>query len=71
MRSSAVDQGAISELARLAAEAGLDVAGGTVRRASSRFCLGVEHGDYNGTDLFGVGTDRFIWLASKANSSGR
>jgi hypothetical protein len=26
-----------------------------VRRSSSRFCLGVEHGDYNGTELFGVG----------------
>ena len=22
---------------------------GTIRRTSSRFCLGVEHGDYNGT----------------------
>ena len=40
---------------------GLDIAGGTIRRTSSRFCLGVEHGDYNGTELFGVGTDRFIW----------
>jgi len=27
--------------------------------------LGVEHGDYNGTELFGVGTDRFIWIAYK------
>eukprot|EP00971_Amphidinium_carterae_P173216 3434282-Amphidinium_carterae.1 len=36
-----------------------------------RFCLGVEHGDYNGTELFGVGTDRFIWLAYKPNSSGQ
>jgi hypothetical protein len=31
--------------------------------------LGVEHGDYNGTELFGVGTDRFIWLAYKRNNS--
>jgi len=31
----------------------------------------VEHGDYNGTELFGVGTDRFIWLGYKANESGR
>jgi galactokinase len=31
----------------------------------------VEHGDYNGTELFGVGTDRFIWLAFKPNDSGR
>jgi galactokinase len=30
----------------------------------------VEHGDYNGTELFGVGTDRFIWLAYKPNESG-
>ena len=42
---------------------GLDVAGGKIRRTSSRFCLGVEHGDYNGTELFGVGTDRYIWSA--------
>jgi galactokinase len=30
----------------------------------------VEHGDYNGTELVGVGTDRFIWLAIKPNGSG-
>ena len=45
----------------------LDIEGGNLRRSSSRFCLGVEHGDYNGTELFGVGTDRFIWLAWKPN----
>ena len=65
------DHSAIDELGRLAAESGLDVAGGTIRRSSSRFCLGVEHGDYNGTELFGVGTDRFIWLACKPNDTGR
>ena len=54
-----------------AKQRGLDIAGGTVRRTSSRFCLGVEHGDYNGTELFGVGTDRFIWMGYKANDSGR
>jgi galactokinase len=64
------NHGAIDELGRLAAESGLDVAGGTIRRSSSRFCLGVEHGDYNGTELFGVGTDRFIWLAYKPNDTG-
>lgn len=60
---SAVDKEMIAQLASAAKEHGLDVAGGKVRRTSSRFCLGVEHGDYNGTELFGVGTDRFIWLA--------
>ena len=65
------DAQAIEELRRLATEAGLDVAGSTIRRSSSRFCLGVEHGDYNGTELFGVGTDRFIWLAYKPNDTGR
>ena len=29
----------------------------------------MEHGDYNGTELFGVGTDRFIWLAYKPNGT--
>ena len=63
------EQKALSELSTLAkkhgfwdAEAELpkDV---VVCRTSSRFCLGVEHGDYNGTELFGVGTNRFIWMA--------
>jgi len=54
-----------------AANHGLDIAGGTIRRTSSRFCLGVEHGDYNGTELFGVGTDRFIWMAYKPNNTGK
>lgn len=58
-------------LTALADPAGLDVRGGKIRRTSSRFCLGVEHGDYNGTELFGVGTDRFIWLAYKPNDTGR
>lgn len=65
------DRDALAALERLAASARLDIAGGRVRRTSSRFCFGVEHGDYNGTELFGVGTDRFIWLAWKANDSGR
>jgi galactokinase len=65
------DRGAIDELGRLAGESGLDVTGGSIRRSSSRFCLGVEHGDYNGTELFGVGTDRFIWLACTPNGSNR
>lgn len=59
----------ISKLTDLAGANGLDIAGGRIRRSSSRFCLGVEHGDYNGTELFGVGTDRFIWLGYKANGT--
>jgi galactokinase len=58
-------------LAHAAADTGLNVQGGTIRRTSSRFCLGIEHGDYNGTALFGVGTDRFLWLAYKPNDSNR
>jgi galactokinase len=58
-------------LARSAAEMNLRVRDGKIRRTSSRFCLGVEHGDYNGTELFGVGTDRFIWLAYKPNGTDR
>jgi len=69
--TGADDTLAIRELERLASESGLDLKGGTIRRSSSRFCLGVEHGDYNGTELFGVGTDRFIWFAYKANDIGR
>lgn len=65
------DHEAFDLLKRLAADQKLDVAGGRVRRTSSRFCLGVEHGDYNGTELFGVGTDRFIWMAYKPNGTDR
>jgi galactokinase len=56
-------------LVPFAAEQGLAIAGGRIRRTSSRFCLGVEHGDYNGTELFGVGTDRFLWMAYRPNGT--
>lgn len=69
--SNSIESQALETIRNLAAEASLDLEGASVRRTSSRFCLGVEHGDYNGTELFGVGTDRFIWLAWKANDSGR
>ena len=62
---------AVDKILQLAGKTGIDIAGGRVRRTSSRFCLGVEHGDYNGTELFGVGTDRFIWLAYRPNETGR
>jgi galactokinase len=65
------DVQAFDALRQLAKEQGLDVSGSKVRRTSSRFCLGVEHGDYNGTELFGVGTDRFIWLAYRPNGTNR
>jgi len=65
------DHSALAKLEQLAKEQSLDIAGGKVRRTSSRFCLGVEHGDYNGTELFGVGTDRFIWLACKPNGTNK
>ncbi len=71
MTGTGHDEAAIRELERLAAESELDLKGATIRRSSSRFCLGVEHGDYNGTELFGVGTDRFIWLAYKPNDVGQ
>ena len=63
------DTQALEKLVAYGREYALNVAGATVRRSSSRLCLGVEHGDYNGTALFGVGTDRFIWLAYKPNET--
>ncbi len=66
-----MEQDIHNKLSAAAEKYGLDVAGGQVRRSSSRFCFGVEHGDYNGMELFGVGTNRFIWLAFKPNTSGR
>lgn len=66
-----MEQEITQKLLAAAKRLGLDIDGGTVRRTSSRFCLGIEHGDYNGMELFGIGTDRFIWLAFKPNSTGR
>jgi galactokinase len=63
------DKGSVSKLKQLATQKRIDIKGGKVRRTSSRFCLGVEHGDYNGTELFGVGTDRFIWMAYKPSGN--
>ena len=63
------DQQAFEYLRQLALNKGINIAGAKVRRSASRFCLGVEHGDYNGTELFGVGTDRFIWMAYKPNGT--
>ncbi|MHC4475514.1 MAG: galactokinase [Planctomycetota bacterium] len=65
------DKTAVDKILKLAADNCINVKGGRVRRTSSRFCLGVEHGDYNGTELFGVGTDRFIWLGYRPNDTER
>jgi len=65
------DQMAWEKICLMAGENSLDILGGKIRRTSSRLCLGVEHGDYNGTELFGVGTDRFIWFGYKPNGTNR
>jgi len=62
-------QAALDLILKAAKDNKIDIKGAKIRRTSSRFCLGVEHGDYNGTELFGVGTDRFIWLAYKPNGT--
>ena len=69
MNLTSQDQAAIEKILELSQDSGVDVTGGRVRRSSSRFCFGVEHGDYNGTELFGVGTDRFIWVGYRANGT--
>ncbi len=71
MKASSNDLVVRNDLLRIAKLKRLDIRNGTIRRTSSRFCLGVEHGDYNGTELFGVGTDRFIWMAYKPNGTDR
>ncbi len=60
---------ALEIILKLAKDNAINIKSGKIRRTSSRFCLGVEHGDYNGTELFGVGTDRFIWMAYKPNGT--
>jgi galactokinase len=65
------EQATLDKIQKLAKDNKIDIKGCRVRRTSSRFCLGVEHGDYNGTELFGVGTNRFIWMAYKPNGTDR
>jgi len=69
MELTAQDQAGIGKILKFSKDNDIDIKGGKIRRTSSRFCLGVEHGDYNGTELFGVGTDRFIWMAYKPNGT--
>ena len=68
------DLGARARLASAAQATGLLKATGFASaglvRVSSRLCLSVEHGDYNGTDLFGIGLDRYLWLAFAPNELG-
>jgi galactokinase len=71
MPANSIDKEMVDKLKALARQNGLDISSAKVRRSSSRFCLGVEHGDYNGTELFGVATDRFIWMAYKPNGTDR
>ncbi len=69
MELTSQDQAAVDKILKFSKDNDIDIKGGKIRRTSSRFCLGVEHGDYNGTELFGVATDRFIWLAYKPNGT--
>ena len=69
MELTSQGQAAIDKILKFSKDNDIDIKGGKIRRTSSRFCLGVEHGDYNGTELFGVGTDRFIWMAYKPNGT--
>lgn len=62
---------ACTQLRAAMTDCGLDARGDVHWRVSSRLCLSVEHGDYNGTDLFGVGIDRFLHVAARRNQSGR
>ena len=71
MELSKDDKLAFQKLKDISKQVNIDIAEAKLRRTSSRFCLGVEHGDYNGTELFGVGTDRFIWFAYKPNGTNR
>lgn len=65
------DKIAVEKIKSAAKEISFDLKGGRLRRTSSRLCLAVEHGDYNGTDLLGVGTDRFIWFGFKPRFDGK
>jgi len=69
MQIESEDKAAVDKILHLSRQSGVNIRAGRIRRTSSRFCLGVEHGDYNGTELFGVGTDRFIWMAYRPNGT--
>ena len=40
------DHEAVRNIQQISQQQGIDLRGGKIRRTSSRFCLGVEHGDY-------------------------
>ena len=65
------DKDVITDILKKAELLGFSLKDAKTLRTSSRFCFGVEHGDYNGTELFGIGTDRFIWLAYKPNGTNK
>lgn len=69
MELTSQEQAAVDKILQLSRDNKINIKDGRIRRTSSRFCLGVEHGDYNGTELFGVATDRFIWLGYKPNGT--
>ncbi len=69
MQLTPQDSEATDKILQLARHNAININAGKIRRTSSRLCLGVEHGDYNGTELLGVGIDRFIWLAYKPNGT--
>ncbi len=71
MRLNSEDKKAVERIKAAAGEQSIDLKEGRIRRTSSRLCLAVEHGDYNGTDLLGVGTDRFIWFGYKPSRNGK
>lgn len=64
------EKSALKLIAEAAREKKIDLNGSRLIRTSSRACLGVEHGDYNGTDLFGFATDRYIWGAYNPTKDG-
>ena len=65
------DSAPLAKIAQAASATGIDLKAAAVRRTSSRLCLGVEHGDYNGTRLFGAGIDRFLSAGGSLRGRGR
>lgn len=69
MELTAEGQAALEIIRKSAKDKGIDIQGGRIRRTSSRFCLGVEHGDYNGMDHFEANAENACCQATKTNSS--
>jgi len=68
MSASSLDKEMVEKLKGLAQQNGIDISGAKACRSSSRFCLGVEHGDNLCYHPCGDGFDNIYKAIGEAES---